>query len=114
MPTPSFRRTLALLLLVFIFAAPWTASAAGLRAESPPLDFLGRLWSYLTNLWSEEGCRIDPNGLCATHSSAPVSTEQVDSGCMIDPDGRCAHSVAPVLDQMDEGCRIDPDGRCSS
>jgi hypothetical protein len=90
MPTASFRRTLALLLLVFIFfAAPW-ASAAGLRAESPPLDFLGRLWSYFTNLWSEEGCRIDPNGLCATHSFAPAPTDLVDSGCRIDPDGRCS------------------------
>jgi hypothetical protein len=89
MPTASFRRTLALFLLVFVVAVPWTASAAGHRAESPPLDFLGRLWSYFTSLWSETGCYIDPNGRCASHSATPVPTDQVDSGCYIDPDGRC-------------------------
>ena len=89
MPTASFRRTLAFFLLVFIVAGPWTASAAGLRAESPPLDFLGRLWSYFTNLWSEEGCRIDPDGRCSPHSFAPAPTDHMDSGCRIDPDGRC-------------------------
>jgi hypothetical protein len=88
MPAASFRRTLALLLLVFVFAVPW-ASAAGLRAESPPLDSLGLLWSYFTNLWSKEGCRIDPNGRCAARYSAPVPTDQMDTGCRIDPDGRC-------------------------
>ena len=88
MTAASFRRTLALLLLIFLFAAPW-ASAAGLRAESPPLDFLGRLWSYFTNLGSEEGCYIDPNGLCAPHSFVPASPDQMDEGCRIDPDGRC-------------------------
>lgn len=88
MPTASFRRTLAFLLLVFIFTSPW-ASAAGLSAESPPLDFLSRLWSYFTNVWSEEGCRIDPDGRCGTHYSAPSPTDQVDTGCYIDPNGRC-------------------------
>ena len=89
MPAASFRRTLALLLLVFIFVVPWT-SAAELRAESPPLDFLGRLWSYITSFWSETGCYIDPSGRCGSRSSVPAPTDQLDSGCMIDPDGRCS------------------------
>ena len=54
---------------------------------------------FLSALWSETGCMIDPNG---------CPTPRTDEGCHLDPNGGC---LAP---QSDEGCLIDPDGRCSS
>src|SRR6188768_737458 len=55
------------------------ALAAALAAGRP--TFLDQVWSLLTAAWSEEGCRMDPNGLCAP---AP----RTDGGCIMDPDGR--------------------------
>ena len=95
MLTPSFRRTILLLLLAAVLATPW-ASAAGPRAaespsaqavESAPLDLLGRVWSFLRNAWSKEGCHIDPSGLCSTGTSQPPP--QTKEGCNIDPSGQC-------------------------
>lgn len=95
MLTASFRRTTILLLLVAVLAAPW-ASAAAPRIEIPeqekavqtaPSEFFGRLWSFLWNLRSKEGCRIDPNGRCVIGPAQPPA--QTKSGCHIDPFGRC-------------------------
>jgi hypothetical protein len=60
-----------------------------IQAIAPaPLDLLGRSWSFLKGLWSEEGCRIDPDGRCLT--GAPQAPQpRTDTGCMIDPSGRC-------------------------
>lgn len=86
-----FRRTLAVFILSLVLTAPWS-SAAGLPSESVrPVkaaevspDLLGRIWSFLSNLWSDEGCYIDPSGRCGAR---PAATP--DSGCYIDPNGRC-------------------------
>jgi hypothetical protein len=91
------RRPLAVLLLSLTLAVPWCAAAAPpdvspVAPASP--DLLARLWSWLTGVWAEVGCGIDPGG-CA----AP----KVDEGCGIDPSG-CA---AP---KVDVGCGIDPSG----
>jgi hypothetical protein len=65
------------------------ALAASLAAAPAPfLDFL-------SSLWSESGCRLDPNGGCLT--------PQGDEGPELDPNG----APAP---QMDEGCHLDPNG----
>jgi hypothetical protein len=42
---------------------------------------LASLWSWLVQLWSENGCGLDPWGRCTTAST--------DNGCAIDPGGRC-------------------------
>jgi hypothetical protein len=92
----TFRRTLVLLLLAAIFAAP-AARAAGPfsgapgRAELPrALNLAGQLWHWLASLWSEEGCHLDPNGRCiAKPGAGDAATTQSDSGCHLDPDGRC-------------------------
>ncbi|MFL6197826.1 MAG: hypothetical protein ACJ76J_01500 [Thermoanaerobaculia bacterium] len=90
MQITSFRRNVLLLFLLAALAAPW-ASAAGrladahpVEAAASPLDLLGRLWNFLRSAWSEEGCRLDPDGRCA-----PAPQPQTDEGCHLDPNGGC-------------------------
>ena len=52
------------------------ALASSLAAAAP--SFL----DFLSSLWSETGCRLDPNGGCFT--------PQAETGCHLDPDGRCS------------------------
>jgi hypothetical protein len=92
MLSASFRRKIILFLLLAIVALPW-AAAAGPRpegvgtakAQAPTLDLLSRLWSFFTSVWSDTGCRIDPDGRCA-----PQPQEETDTGCRIDPSGGCS------------------------
>lgn len=51
-----------------------------------PSSVVSRFWNLLSNLWQEEGCRLDPDGATRTLSPEPASP---DAGCLIDPDGRC-------------------------
>ncbi|HZF13894.1 MAG TPA: hypothetical protein VFE33_34305 [Thermoanaerobaculia bacterium] len=106
MSATPFRR-LALLALALALATPWLVMAAphpaakgAIQAPSAPSSLLS-LWSgWLTRLWADAGCIIDPDGRCAT---APLTHE----GCIADPSGRCA--TGP---QTDAGCIIDPSGGC--
>lgn len=83
----------AVLLLVFIvlLAVP-SVQAADARSEAKggrsvfSLDFLSQAWDFLTSIWDMNGCRIDPDGLCVTQSSAP----EPDNGCGLDPSGGCS------------------------
>jgi len=97
MSIPSFRRLSVLLLLVLALTVP-RAMAAGqsrdvrqpeVAAQAAPTDLLGRLWSFLANVWFKSGCYIDPSGRCALQTAAPAG--QRDEGCYIDPDGWCLH-----------------------
>jgi hypothetical protein len=128
MSSLSLHRKTLLFLLCAILAAPW-ATAAPQRSHPPqaiqaiapaPLDLLGRSWSFLKSLWSEEGCMIDPDGRCGTRKAqAPqpsfLKNLRSEEGCRIDPDGRCL-TGAPQAPQprTDTGCMIDPSGRCHS
>ena len=92
----TFRRTVVFLLLTAILAAPGAWAAGPLpgtpgRAELPrALDLAGQLWHWLTGLWSDEGCHLDPDGRCIPQPGAgAAATTQTDSGCHLDPDGRC-------------------------
>ena len=98
MSIPSFRRLSVLLLLVLALTAPRAMAAGqsrGMRqpevtVRAVPADLLGRLWSFLANVWRNSGCYIDPSGLCAPRlATPPVPTTQGDEGCYIDPNGRC-------------------------
>jgi hypothetical protein len=124
MPSLSLRRRTLVLLLAAALATSW-ASAAGSKAPASPRataaaqqDFLSRAWSLLVSLWGEEGCHIDPNGLCRAGVAQPVPPRvHADTGCNLDPDGRCvtgAAQPAPTRVHTDTGCNIDPDGRCAS
>jgi hypothetical protein len=125
MLTVSLRRKIVLLLLVAVLATPW-ASAASLLPESPrvaqaldSVPLVGSVWRLLRSVWNEEGCRIDPNGQCASMKEGcrlDPDGRCVKEGCMIDPNGLCASRPAknPPPPQPKEGCRIDPNGRCLS
>lgn len=43
---------------------------------------LSQIWNLLTSIWSEAGCRMDPNGGC-------IPEPQTDAGCRMDPSGGC-------------------------
>ena len=118
------RRALPLLLCAGLLAAG--ASAASPHQPKPteaaaPVapSLLDRAWRFFQSLWAEEGCRIDPNGRCATGTSQAPAPRSLfgESGCRIDPNGRCATGTAPAprpATATDTGCRLDPDGLCHS
>jgi len=58
-------------------SAPAAATAWGVLAQ---------VWSYLTGVQSDNGCRIDPSGFCLPGQSA---TATADNGCWLDPNGHC-------------------------
>jgi hypothetical protein len=93
MASASFRRKTVLLLLVAVLAAPWISAAAQTRpasvSASAPLDLFSSAWRFLTRLWTKEGCRIDPNGLCVPQLAQPLPEPRAGEGCRIDPSGAC-------------------------
>jgi len=125
MPRSPFRRKVAALALAGLCLAPWlSASEARLRPAArrslavaeAPWSVVARLWSTLVSLWAENGCSLDPNGLCGPASGTGggcsidpngcVKAAVLDNGCSLDPNG-CAAAV-----EMDNGCQINPNG-CS-
>jgi hypothetical protein len=116
MTTPSLRRNALLLLCAAVLAAPWPAAASPRKPRVAPaaspssFDFVSRSWAFLQSFWSEEGCRLDPDGRCLT---GPAPRAHTDTGCRLDPNGRCS-TGAPLLQSLSapEGCRLDPNGRC--
>ena len=88
----SLRRNVLLLLLGVAVAVPWPASAQPAQALKPAarLSFFDQVWSIFRSLWSEEGCGIDPSGLCVSSPAPqPPFSIQAGEGCNIDPSGRC-------------------------
>lgn len=57
----SLRGKVVVLLLAITLAVPWCAAAA---PNTEPPDLLSRLWLFVTSLWGDTGCHIDPNGSC--------------------------------------------------
>jgi len=122
MSSRSLRRRALPLLLCAGLLAPWASGATATKpraaqATAPAASsLLDRAWRLLQSLWGEEGCRIDPNGRCATGAApAPRPGTETDTGCRIDPSGRCATSATPAPRPGTEtGCRIDPNGHCQT
>lgn len=54
--------------------------AATLAAGRPAA--LSQVWTLLTSIWSEAGCRMDPDGKCLPET-------QTTAGCRMDPSGGC-------------------------
>jgi len=119
------QKTLPLLLVAALLAMPSLAAAAPRKAQPPkpaaeaplaPSALLYRAWSALQSLWSEEGCRLDPNGRCLTNAVQVPTTPHTEEGCMLDPSGRCLTGAAawlpPSTPHTDTGCMLDPNGRC--
>jgi len=108
---PRFSRSLAVLLLALLFlpaalqaAEPHASVASNLTAWS----VLTQVWSFFTGMQGDNGCRIEPNGLCKPGETAAVTT---DNGCRLDPNGLCSPDQSAAV-ITDNGCWIDPDGRC--
>lgn len=114
------RRYLARMLpVVLVAVALSTSSAWGAPRQSREAarqdDLLSRLWTSLTVLWAQTGCKIDPHGGC---------TARTDVGCIIDPHGGCTspgtdegcildpHGGGTDAEFIDAGCIIDPNGGC--
>ena len=98
-----FRRTLPLLVLCLLLAAPGISTAAP-RAQSRAGDLLGWLRGTLVSLWSKNGCQLDPNGIC-------ITTATTKNGCQADPFGRCQDGLT-TAPTTGAGCELDPFGRC--
>lgn len=83
-----FRFLKALLIAVFLFSASGpvlAAEGARLEAESHAID---RLLDWLSTLWGDVGCIVDPSGQCGDASeTGENSGEGLDVGCIVDPNG---------------------------
>ncbi len=114
MPRIPLVRRVVVLLLILTVAAPLAAAPihgsdpARFEAAAP----IASLWSWLSHVWAENGCMIDPHGRCLP-GAVPAPPAGADNGCMIDPGGRC-HSATSPLPAAGNGCGIDPWGRCGS
>jgi hypothetical protein len=89
------RMSRAALLLVLVLVAVPAVQAAPNRADAGPAPsapaspaawgLFTQVWDFLTGVWSNNGCEIDPSGRCQPRPA----TVDVDNGCEIDPSGRC-------------------------
>ena len=82
----------ALLLVFILLLATPVAQAAERGAHNRPVSPLPGLfdqaWEFLTRIWANNGCRLDPDGRCVPAQNA---TPEADNGCRIDPSGGCAN-----------------------
>lgn len=97
----TFGRIAFLFVLAILLAAPWSAAEWPRSGGDTSPNVFSQAWSWLSSLWSEIGCGLDPNGLCRP------AQDNLEIGCGIDPDGRCRDSS-----QRHIGCIIDPNGGC--
>ncbi|HEX7185885.1 MAG TPA: hypothetical protein VF756_28935 [Thermoanaerobaculia bacterium] len=106
-------RRLAVLVLSLALVAPGGASAA-VTGPEPSREPAASFWGWLTALWAENGCHLDPdgcagaqgdNGCRADPNGCATEDPSLDNGCHADPDG-----CAGAADSGDNGCRIDPSG----
>jgi hypothetical protein len=112
MPRIPWVRRVVVLLLIVAVAVPLAAAPIH-RSDPVRLEGTGplaSLWTWLSQVWTKNGCAIDPGGRCLP-GAVPAPPAGADNGCGIDPHGIC-HSTAIPLLQADNGCGIDPDGRC--
>lgn len=83
-------RKLAVLAVAFAVLLPWGVSAAPpdsafREAAAPEPGLWTRLTDWLTRVWAENGCIVDPSG-CTDGEPDPGSNDP-DNGCILDPDG---------------------------
>jgi hypothetical protein len=80
-----------LLVLILLLAAPVAQAAEPGTQKRPVAGIPGLIvqaWDFLTRVWAENGCGLDPDGRCVPEPNAKAEAE---NGCRIDPDGRCAN-----------------------
>lgn len=106
---PHRKRHLALLLALPILLTLFATPAGAVPLERVLPDLFAHGWSFLSSLWAEAGCGIDPHGSPCTSAPAPILGE---GGCSIDPHGLCGAVSAPAPIFSDAGCELDPHGGC--
>jgi hypothetical protein len=95
MSSPTLRRTTLVLLLATLLTPPWAFAARSKAPSNPkaaapaPFQLFSQTWSFLTSLWAEEGCHIDPDGRCLKSPVRTAPKVDTDTGCHLDPNGRC-------------------------
>jgi hypothetical protein len=80
-----------LLVLILLLATPVAQAAERGTHQSPApgmADVFARAWDFLTRVWANNGCGLDPDGRCVPE---PNATPEADNGCGLDPSGGCAH-----------------------
>jgi len=103
MSRTTLHRTRILCLASALSLLPWHGAQALPRRAAPVtrtptarlaagLASLGEIWAALFTWELDNGCGMDPNGLCI-----PQAIPQTDNGCKMDPDGNPlpASCVAP-------------------
>ena len=98
----------AVLVILLLLVAVPSLQAAEPGGPSVSWSFLARTWGFLTSAWGNNGCSLDPSGLCLPGQQAAAP---LDNGCSLDPDGRCLAGQQAVV-PADNGCEADPNGRC--
>jgi len=104
--TPLSRKASVLLVALLLATTAVSAAPPRTRPALIPMDPLAQLWSFLTSLWTENGCQVDPSGQCLP------GTVTSKNGCSVDPDGRCLPGTSSTTVTPKNGCQVDPDGRC--
>lgn len=108
MPRLTLFPRLAAVFITLLLLAPWSAQARPLESSGPLGSAVASFTEWITALFGDYGCVVDPNGACR---GAGASADQPDYGCTMDPNGRC-RDLSTAADQIDIGCSSDPDGRC--
>jgi hypothetical protein len=112
------RRLLVSLALAGLSVAPVCAlpalSATAALPESTPgarAGVGGQLWSWMTNIWPESGCLIDPSGgKCLSFAARASETAHYRRPRSVAPAPRRLPGTARVRPTV--GCGIDPGGQC--
>lgn len=89
MPRRPTRPLLLALLLLGLTVLPLGASSlsAAERPETTP-GLLSQLWSLFSDLWSENGSILDPDGASGENGSGlEPNGANGDTGSILDPDG---------------------------
>jgi len=93
MPRLTLRLRLIALLLAAALAVPCAAAAAPAALHQPATPgLLQQLWTLLTSfrgITLDDGCKMDPSGLCRPGSAVPAPAITPDDGCKWDPSGLC-------------------------
>ena len=83
------RKTALLLVLILLLATPVAQAEPGAQ-KSPGVGtlpgLLAQAWEFLTGVWENNGCGIDPDGRCVPE---PHAKAEADNGCGLDPNGGC-------------------------
>lgn len=87
----TFRKIIAALVLTVALGNPGLSEADSAapgdsaQATISIAAVFNGAWTFLSTLWRDEGCGLDPSGYCLPEEETPKS----DAGCGLDPSGHC-------------------------